>query len=158
MVQPLAVATAASLGILATAAINGKWGLQLWYVHYASTIALPAHSSSLLCRNPWDLLDAIQDRHDSPAARFAIFLAAFVWTVSILGTNIAANMISFGADVSLLWPRYIDMKRGFFLVEFLAFAIVPWKIMASAAAFTQFLSGYGLFMASVVAIMIADCK
>lgn len=111
-----------------------------------------------LSRNPWDLLDAIQDRNDSPAARFAIFLAAFTWTVGILGTNIAANMIAFGSDVSLIVPRYIDMRRGFFLVQLLSFAIVPWKIMASAQTFTKFLSGYGLFMASVAAIMIADCK
>lgn len=67
-------------------------------------------------------------------------------------------MISFGSDAAMLFPRYIDMKRGFFIVEFLAFAIAPWKILASASVFTTFLSGYGLFMASVAAIMIADCK
>ncbi|KAH8660546.1 putative allantoin permease [Xylariales sp. PMI_506] len=136
LIQPLAVTLSATFGILATAAINEKWGLELW--------------------NPWDLLDAIQDHHNGSGARFAIFLAALCWTVSILGTNIAANMISFGSDVALLWPRYIDMKRGFFLAEFLSYAIVPWKILASATVFTTFLSGYGLFMASVVAIMIAD--
>lgn len=78
--------------------------------------------------------------------------------VGILGTNIAANMIAFGSDVSLILPRYIDMKRGFFIVQFLSYAIAPWKIMSSAQTFTSFLSGYGLFMASVAAIMIADCE
>ncbi|KAK9413551.1 putative Allantoin permease [Seiridium unicorne] len=136
MVQPLAVTLSATFGILATAGINGKWGLELW--------------------NPWDLLDAIQDHHNGSGARFAIFLAALCWTISILGTNIAANMISFGSDAALLWPRYIDMKRGFFIAQILGYAIVPWKILASATVFTTFLSGYGLFMASVVAIMIAD--
>lgn len=109
-------------------------------------------------RNPWDLLDAIQDHHDGSGARFALFLAAFCWTVSILGTNIATNMISFGSDVALLWPRYIDMRRGFFIAQVLGYAIVPWKILASATIFTTFLSGYGLFMASVVGIMIAECR
>ncbi|XXG94974.1 hypothetical protein Hte_001234 [Hypoxylon texense] len=136
LVKPFAVTISATFGILATAGINGKWGLELW--------------------NPWDLLDAIQDHHNSSGARFAIFLAALTWTVGILGTNIAANMISFGSDVAMLFPRYVDMKRGFFIVEFLAFAIAPWKILASAQVFTTFLSGYGLFMASVAAIMIAD--
>lgn len=110
------------------------------------------------CRNPWDLLDAIQDHHNGSGARFAIFLAALCWTISILGTNIAANMISFGSDAALLWPRYIDMKRGFFIAQILGYAIVPWKILASASIFTTFLSGYGLFMASVVSIMVSDCK
>ena len=138
LVQPLASTLSATFGILATAAINNVWGLQLW--------------------NPWDLLDAIMDRHFNGGARFAIFLAAFTWTIGILGTNIAANMIPFGSDVTLLAPRYIDMRRGFFLAEFLGYAVVPWKILASARAFTSFLSGYGLFMASVVAIMVSECK
>lgn len=138
LVQPAAVTLSATFGILATAAINNAWGLQLW--------------------NPWDLLDAIMDRHFHGAARFGAFLAALTWMIGILGTNIAANMIPFGSDVTLLWPRYLDMKRGFFLVEFLGYAVVPWKILASARTFTLFLSGYGLFMASVVAVMVAECK
>ncbi|KAJ5646240.1 allantoin [Penicillium lividum] len=135
-VQPIAVTVSATFGILATAGINRQWGLELW--------------------NPWDLLDEIQTRNNHPGARFAIFLAAFCWMIGVLGTNIACNMIPFGSDSALLVPRFVDMRRGFFIVEFLAYAIVPWKIMASAATFTTFLSGYGLFMASVVAIMIAE--
>lgn len=108
--------------------------------------------------NPWDLLGAILDRYWSGSTRFAVFLSAFTWMVSILGTNIAANMIPFGSDSSMLVPRYITIPRGQYVVEFLAFAICPWKILSSASVFTTFLSGYGLFMASVVAIMICDCK
>lgn len=136
--QPIGVTLAASLGILATASVNNTWGLDLW--------------------NPWDLLGAILDRYWSASTRFAVFLSAFTWMVSILGTNIAANMIPFGSDSSMLVPRYITIPRGQYLVEFLAFAICPWKILSSASVFTTFLSGYGLFMASVVAIMVCDCK
>jgi len=134
--QPIGVTLSASLGILATAAVNNSWGLDLW--------------------NPWDLLSAILDRYWSGSTRFAVFLAAFAWMVSILGTNIAANMIPFGSDSTLLFPRFLTIPRGQFLVEFLAFAICPWKILASASVFTTFLSGYGIFMASVVAIMVCD--
>ncbi|KAK3939995.1 allantoin permease [Diplogelasinospora grovesii] len=136
--NPLAVTLSASLGILSTAAINNSWGLEtpLW--------------------NPWDLLGAILDRYWDAGSRAAIFLCAFCWMFSILGTNIAANMIPFGSDVTLLFPKYLTIPRGQFIVEFLAFAINPWKILASASKFTTFLAGYGLFMASVVAIMIAD--
>jgi NCS1 family nucleobase:cation symporter-1 len=103
-------------------------------------------------------LGAILDRYWSGSTRFAVFLSAFTWMVSILGTNIAANMIPFGSDSSMLVPRFLTIPRGQYLVEFLAFAICPWKILSSASVFTLFLSGYGLFMASVVAIMICDCK
>lgn len=134
--NPIAVTLSASLGILSTSAINNAWGLALW--------------------NQWDLFDAILTRYWTAGSRTAVFLAAGGWTVSILGTNIAANMIPFGSDSSMLFPRYITIPRGQFIVECLGFAICPWKILASASTFTTFLSGYGLFMASVVAIMICD--
>jgi len=134
--NPIAVTLSAALGILSTAAINNAWGLELW--------------------NQWDLLDSILTRYWSGSTRFAVFLAAFAWSFTILGTNIAANMIPFGADSTMLLPKYITIPRGQFIVSVLAFAIVPWKILASAQTFTTFLAGYGLFMASVVAIMICD--
>lgn len=121
---------------LQTAAINNNWGLELW--------------------NQWDLLDAILTRYWSGTTRFAVFLCAAGWTVSILGTNIAANMIPFGSDSSMLLPRFITIPRGQLLVLVLSYAICPWKILASASTFTTFLAGYGLFMASVVAIMVCE--
>ena len=56
----------------------------------------------------------------------------------------------------MLFPRYLTIPRGQLVVECLAFAICPWKILTSASVFTTFLAGYGLFMASVVAIMVCD--
>ena len=136
--NPLAVTVSATLGILATASINNSWGLELW--------------------NPWDLCGAILDRYWTAGSRTAMVFAAFAWSVSYLGTNIAANMVPFGSDVTLLFPKYLTIPRGQFLINCLAFAICPWKILASASVFTTFLSGYGLFMASVAAIMIVDCE
>jgi NCS1 family nucleobase:cation symporter-1 len=134
--NPFSVTLSATLGILSTAAINNAWGLELW--------------------NQWDLLDAIMTRYWSGTTRFAVFLCAAGWTLSILGTNIAANMIPFGSDSSMLLPRFITIPRGQFIVLVLSYAICPWKILASASTFTTFLAGYGLFMASVVAIMVCD--
>jgi nucleobase:cation symporter-1, NCS1 family len=95
-------------------------------------------------------------RHWTAGARTGVALCAGGWAISILGTNIAANMIPFGSDSTMLFPRYITIPRGQFIVECLAFAICPWKILTSASVFTTFLAGYGLFMASVVAVMICD--
>ncbi|KAJ5771949.1 hypothetical protein N7520_002478 [Penicillium odoratum] len=136
LVNPLAVTLSASLGILSTNAVNNKYGTDIW--------------------NQWDMMNLIMDEYWSAKTRFAVFLCAFAWLVQILGTNLAANMISFGADASMLFPGYVNMRRGQYMAEFLAWAAVPWKIVASAAKFQTFLSGYGLFMASVVAIMLCD--
>ncbi|RDW71536.1 uracil permease-like protein [Coleophoma cylindrospora] len=136
IVNPITVTVSSTLGILATASINNKWGLDLW--------------------NQWDLLSAILDRYWSPGPRFAIALCAFCWTFYFMGINIGGNMLPFGSDCTMLFPRYLTIPRGNYLVTFAAFAIVPWKIEASAAIFTKFLSGYGLFMASVASIMICE--
>lgn len=55
-------------------------------------------------------------------------------------------MLPFGSDSTMLSPRYLTIVRGNYLVCFMAWAIVPWKIESSAAVFTKFLSGYGIFM------------
>ncbi|RDW59580.1 hypothetical protein BP6252_12667 [Coleophoma cylindrospora] len=133
---PISVTISASFGILSTAAINNVWGLKLW--------------------NQWDLLTAILDRYPSSGARFAVFLCALFWAVLVLGTNVAANMIPLGSDCAMLLPRYMNMIRGQVLGLLLSWAICPWQIYKSAATFTKFLSGYGLFMGGLTGIMVAD--
>lgn len=128
--NPISVTISATFGILATSAINNVWGLELW--------------------NQWDLLDEIMTRYWRPDVRFAVFLCAAAQALLVLGTNIAANMIPFGSDSSMLLPRYINITRGQFLGLCLAWAVNPWKILYSAQTFTNFLGGYGLFMAAVV--------
>jgi NCS1 family nucleobase:cation symporter-1 len=128
--NPISVTISSTFGILATSAINNVWGLELW--------------------NQWDLLAEIMNRYPRPDVRFAVFLCAAAQALLVLGTNIAANMIPFGSDSSMLLPRYINMTRGQFLGLCLAWAVNPWKILYSATTFTNFLSGYGLFMAAVV--------
>ena len=152
--NPLSVTISSTFGILATSAINNAWGLQLW--------------------NQWDLLAEIMIRYPRSDVRFAVFLCAAAQALLVLGksslqqgygrektndetgTNVAANMIPFGSDSAMLLPRYINMTRGQFLGLCLAWVVNPWKILYSAEAFTNFLSGYGLFMAAVVGPMVAD--
>lgn len=134
--SPISVTLSATFGILATSAINNAWGTTLW--------------------NPWDLLLAIMERYDTSAVKFAVFLCSAFWALLVLGTNVAANMIPFGADSTMLCPRYINITRGQFLGLTLAWVVCPWKILASAQSFTNFLGGYIIFMASAVGIMIAD--
>lgn len=103
------------------------------------------------------MMSLILDEYWSSKTRFAVFLCAFAWFVQILGTNIAANMMSFGADSAMLFPSFINIRRGQFIVQFLAWAACPWKIMTSAAKFETFLSGYGLFMVRAQQ-QVSQCK
>jgi NCS1 family nucleobase:cation symporter-1 len=54
-------------------------------------------------------------------------------------------------------PKYINIRRGQLLAAFIgAWACVPWKILASAARFLAFLSGYTIFLGPMTAILITD--
>jgi len=49
------------------------------------------------------------DRWDN---RAAAFFTSFVFALSTLGTNVSANSLSAGNDMTALCPRYINIRRG----------------------------------------------
>jgi nucleobase:cation symporter-1, NCS1 family len=106
--------------------------------------------------NPYALLNGILDQGYSSSARAGVFFASASFAFATLGTSIACNFIPFGADMTCLAPRYINIIRGQLLMLLVAFAIVPWRIVATANGFLNFLGGYSIFQGPVVAIMLVD--
>ncbi|KAK2746747.1 hypothetical protein FQN55_005474 [Onygenales sp. PD_40] len=106
--------------------------------------------------NQWDLLTAILDNMWGPAARAGCFFASVGFGLSVLGTNIGANTMPFGSDFTGLFPRYFTIVRGQVLCAILGIAVVPWQILKDAQGFLTFLGSYGIFMAPLCAIVIAD--
>ncbi|KAF7289577.1 F-box domain-containing protein [Mycena chlorophos] len=101
----------------------------------------------------WDPLLVI-DRWDS---RPASFFAALSFALAVLGTNIAANSVSAANDMTVLWPRYINIRRGQVVCGVVsAWALCPWKILSSAPGFLTMLSSYSIFMAPMSSIMVVD--
>ncbi|WVQ81069.1 hypothetical protein IAT38_003191 [Cryptococcus sp. DSM 104549] len=133
---PVANTAVACLGIFATSSVYAAWGTLIW--------------------NPWDLCSAILDRHFTSAVRFAIFLVSFAFTLSIFVSNQAANVIPFGADITALCPKILNINRGQFLSYCLALCICPWYILNSAGSFLTFLSGYSIFLGPIVGVSCVD--
>jgi nucleobase:cation symporter-1, NCS1 family len=106
--------------------------------------------------NPYGLLNGILNHSYSSSARAGVFFASASFAFATMGTSIACNFIPFAADVTCLIPKYINIIRGQFLMLILAFAIVPWRIVATQNSFLNFLGGYSIFQGPVVAIMIVD--
>jgi len=101
----------------------------------------------------WDPAVVIS-KWDNRAARF---FAAFSWAVASLGVNISANSISAANDLSALFPRYVNLRRGQVICGILGgWALVPWKILSSALNFLNFMAAYAVFLGPIAAIMIAD--
>lgn len=82
------------VGIIVTAA-----GFQLYGINYWS---------------PIDVLAQFLETTFTRGTRAGVFLISFVFTVAQLGTNISANSLSCGTDMTALFPRFINIRRGFF--------------------------------------------
>ncbi|KAJ5793601.1 hypothetical protein N7457_000200 [Penicillium paradoxum] len=87
-------------------------------------------------------------------AACAIIALAFVY--STIFSAIFENSIPAGNDIAALLPKYITIKRGFFICAVLSYAICPWYLLSSASIFITFLSSYQIFLSAIAGILICD--
>jgi len=101
----------------------------------------------------WDPLRLIDNWDNRPAT----FFVAFSFALATLGTNISANSLSAANDFSALFPRYINLRRGSILCAIIGgWVCVPWLVLANALSFLNFMSGYTVFIAPIIGIMVSD--
>lgn len=132
---PLAFSITSFIGIIVSSASTIIVGETLW--------------------SPLDVLSSFLD-NGSGGARTGVFLIASVFCLAQLGTNIAANSISAGTDMSALFPRFINIRRGSYICATIGFAMCPWKLYATSNMFTTYLSAYAVFLSSIAGVMISD--
>ena len=65
------------------------------------------------------------DNANGPA-RFGVFIISFAFALAQLGTNIAANSVSAGTDMTALLPRYLNIRRGGYICAAVGLAMCPW--------------------------------
>ncbi|ODV88503.1 hypothetical protein CANCADRAFT_32083 [Tortispora caseinolytica NRRL Y-17796] len=133
---PVAQTICASFGIITTSALYEYYGEAYWDLY--------------------TMFNGILDHSYTPASRAGVFFAAFFFAFATLGTSIACNIIPFAADVTCLWPRYINIIRGQFICILISLGTVPWKILRDATTFLNFLGGYSIFQGPVVGILVVD--
>ncbi|ODQ51306.1 uracil permease [Saitoella complicata NRRL Y-17804] len=126
---PLVFTFISFIGIAASSAGEAKYGTLQW-----DPMALIAQWDSRACR----------------------FFAAFSFALAALGVNISANSLSAANDLTALFPRYVNIRRGQLLCAVLSWALVPWKILASAGNFLNFMSAYAVFLGPIAAILVSD--
>ncbi|KAL2426052.1 putative permease C29B12.14c [Exophiala dermatitidis] len=111
----------------------------------------------------WDPLDLLNDFiTDGPhgvgsaGARAGTFLIAACLVVAQLGTNIAANSISAGTDLTALLPKYINIRRGGYVCAIAGICMCPWQFLTSSNNFTTYLSAYSVFLSAIAGPMVSD--
>ncbi|KAI9730748.1 MAG: hypothetical protein M1834_005717 [Cirrosporium novae-zelandiae] len=100
----------------------------------------------------WDPMDLISNWTN----RSCRFFVAFAFAIATLGVNISANSLSAANDLTALFPRYVNIRRGQLLCALFCWCLVPWKILASAGNFLNFMSAYSVFLGPIAAIMVMD--
>jgi NCS1 family nucleobase:cation symporter-1 len=105
----------------------------------------------------WNPLDIVSMWLDNKGGRAAAFFAALSWYIAQVGTNITANSISAANDLTVLFPKYVNIKRGCIIAAVVGgWVIVPWKILSSATTFLAFMGGYAVFLAPMAGIIASD--
>jgi NCS1 family nucleobase:cation symporter-1 len=105
--------------------------------------------------NPLDLLTEFLNEGGS-GNRAGVFFIATAFSLAQLGTNIAANSVSAGSDMTALLPRYIDIRRGGYVCALVGLAMCPWNLLSSSNNFTLYLSSYSVFLSAIAGVMLSD--
>ncbi|ONH67389.1 Uridine permease [Cyberlindnera fabianii] len=105
----------------------------------------------------WDPLLIAQEWINTPGGRVAAWFVGLSYLIAQIGINISANSISAANDLTALFPKYITIRRGQFIVLALGgWALCPWEVIANATTLTAFMGGYSIFLGPIAAVMICD--
>jgi len=106
----------------------------------------------------WDPLMLLEKfiEHGNSAERFGVFVIAAAFSLAQLGTNIAANSVSAGTDMTALLPRWLNIRRGGYICAAVGLAMCPYTLLTSSNQFTTYLSAYSVFLSSIAGVMITD--
>ncbi|KAK5657661.1 hypothetical protein OQA88_2733 [Cercophora sp. LCS_1] len=126
-----------------------------------SFIGIIVSSASAIIYNEdpiWDPLNLLERFIDDGGSgqRFGVFVIAAAFTLAQLGTNIAANSVSAGTDMTALLPRYLNIRRGGYICAAVGLAMCPWTLLTDSNQFTLYLSSYSVFLSSIAGVMISD--
>ncbi|KAI9889752.1 MAG: hypothetical protein M1814_004954 [Vezdaea aestivalis] len=116
-------------------------------------------SSTVIYKEPiWNPLTILTKFLDEGGAgtRTGVFFIASAFALAQLGTNIAANSVSAGTDMTALLPRYLNIRRGGYVCAAVGLAMCPWNLLKDSNSFTTYLSAYSVFLSSIAGCIISD--
>jgi NCS1 family nucleobase:cation symporter-1 len=133
---PIGFAVTSFIGIIVSSSSKVIYGTAIW--------------------NPLELLSQFLLDDATSAERFGVFIIAMAFVLAQLGTNIAANSVSAGTDMTALLPRYLNIRRGGYICAVVGLCMCPWNLLKSSNSFTTYLSAYSVFLSSIAGVIICD--
>jgi NCS1 family nucleobase:cation symporter-1 len=99
------------------------------------------------------ILQWLSDSYSS-GTRAAAFFAGVGLVVCQLAINTIDNSFSTGMDLSGLFPKYINIRRGAYIGLIISIAMCPWELLSSAGTFINVMSAYSVFLGPMCGIQI----
>ena len=112
--------------------------------------------STLGLWNPPNIISLWLEENYNSKSRAAAFFASFGFFISTLGLNTIDNGVSGAMDLSALAPKFINIRRGVYIIMIISIVINPWQIVSKATVFTSVLGSYGCFLGPMIGVMISD--
>ncbi|KAG1736145.1 permease for cytosine/purines, uracil, thiamine, allantoin-domain-containing protein [Suillus paluster] len=106
--------------------------------------------------SPVDLLARFLDDNPSPATRFGVWFIAASFIIAQIGTNISANSVSAGCDLTALFPRFINIRRGGYISAIVGLVMCPWNLVSSSSRFTSYMTAYSVFLSAIAGVMVTE--
>ncbi|EHK44883.1 hypothetical protein TRIATDRAFT_139428 [Trichoderma atroviride IMI 206040] len=106
--------------------------------------------------NPPTIFVRLLEKDNSPGTRAALFFAGVALCISQIGSNVPGNALAGGIDLSSVFPRYINIRRGAYITVMLSPIVNPWQLVNTATTFLSVLSSYGVFLAPMTGMMFAN--
>ncbi|RHW33950.1 allantoin permease [Neobacillus notoginsengisoli] len=125
--------------------------LIIGYIIFAFTsIAILIGSSIHYGVEQWDVLNVINHWDSLPA----IILAMLILLLITVNSNAIANITPAAYQLTALFPKWINYRRGVIISSSIGFLIMPWKLMENADSIYTFLNGIGAILGPVSGVMI----
>ncbi|KAL4911463.1 hypothetical protein BDW74DRAFT_184788 [Aspergillus multicolor] len=149
---------------LATKPGDAIWGQALAFPFYSvigSTIGILVTAATQnrlggeAVWNPPTLFVELLQKDTSSGTRAAVFFAGLALSVSQLGTNLPGNALPGGLDLASVFPGFINIRRGAYIIALVSPVVNPWRLVNTATTFLTVLSGYGVFLAPMTGLMAA---
>jgi NCS1 family nucleobase:cation symporter-1 len=104
--------------------------------------------------SPLDFLDELQTSSYTSGNRAGCFFIAACFAYSAIFSSIFENSLPAGNDIAALFPKYLSVRKGFFICAVVSFAINPWYLLGSASIFISFLASYQIFLSAITGVLL----
>lgn len=69
---------------------------------------------------------------------------------TLLTASVQGNAVAGGIDLSGMFPRYIDIRRGSIITFIAVWIVQPWQLINKAATFVSVLSSFAVFLSPIM--------